>query len=191
MKTLTLLVSFIGGLVLFSCQTKPIYDESIKELDSLKIVIQQALVNFKTIDSAACYNAQYKQSTYLHFLETHLKDTISKQDAEQIQQFQSLKSGFDTYVKYRSNWIQRAQRSIHQLQTLTNDLKNGSVNHAEVVSYINEEKTNAFQTIEVLKTNTDNMRKHLELYNQYLPAYESIIKKLNAGVLPQLITTNS
>lgn len=191
MKTLTLLVSFIAGLVLFSCQTKPNYDIPIKELDSLKIVLQQALVNFKAIDSAICFNAQHKLNTYLHFLETHLNDTISKQDAEHIQQFQSVKPGFDTYVKYRISWIQRAQQSIHQLQTLTNDLNNGSVDYTEAVSYINEEKNNAVQAIEVLKTNTDNMRKHLELYNQYLPAYESIIKKLNAGVLPQLMITNS
>ena len=188
MKSILFAITAIICMSLFSCRNTHAYDKYVKELDSLKIVVQQSVDNFKTVDSAACVSAYSKQYTYSQFIETHLKDTVSKAIAESLQNFQSVKQGLNDYLALRSTWLASASLSIKQLQTLSHDLKNGSVNNDEAIEFINQEKKQAEAIIEELKVNTETIRKHLEVYNQSLPVCENLVKELNSGVLPQLVT---
>ncbi|MBP8033595.1 MAG: hypothetical protein KAZ71_03295 [Bacteroidia bacterium] len=187
MKFILYLIIAITSISFFSCRNSHSYDKYVKELDSLKVVLQQSVDNFKTVDSATCIKAYSTQYTYSKFIETHLKDTVGKTVAENLQNFHSVEKGFRDYNSFRSSWLQDANTSIAQLQNLSHDLKNGSIDDEEVVAFINDEKKLAEKVIEELKINTENIRKHLELYNQSLPVCEGLIKQLNAGVLPQLI----
>ena len=173
-------------LVFSSCKNKHTYDKYIKELDSLKIVLQQAVVNFKTVDSVSCTTMYYKHYTYSQFIETHLKDTVTKTVAENLQNFYSVEKGFKNYMSYRSSWLSQADKSIKQLQALTHDLKNGSIDEEEAVEFINEEKKQSETIIDELKLNTEAIRQHIDLFNQSLPTCETLIKQLNNGVLPEL-----
>jgi hypothetical protein len=188
MKFLLSILMAITCMSFFSCKNAHTYDKYVKELDSLKVVLQQSVDNFKTVDSATCVNAYSKQYTYSQFIETHLKDTVTKSVAEILQNFQSVKQGLNEYLSLRSNWLARANTSIKQLQTLSHDLKNGSVNEEEAIEFINQEKKQAELIIEELKVNTETIRKHLEVYNQSLPVCENLVKELNSGVLPQLLS---
>ncbi len=172
----------------FSCKNTHAYDKYVKELDSLKVVVQQSVANFKTVDSASCVNACSKQYTYSQFIEAHLKDTVTKSIAENLQNFQSVKQGLNDYITWRSDWLAQAHSSVQQLQTLSHDLKSGSINNDEAIEFINQEKKQAEEIIEVLKVNTETIRKHLEVFHQSLPVCENLIKQLNSGTLPQLIT---
>jgi len=125
-----------------SCRNTHAYEKYIKELDSLKVVLQQSVDNFKTVDSAVCNQAYITQHTYSQFIESHLKDTVTKNVAENLQIFHSVEKGIESYVKHRSSWLNDAQLSINQLQTLSFDLKNGSIDAEEAIEFINEEKNN-------------------------------------------------
>lgn len=171
-----------------SCKNTHAYDKYVKELDSLKVVLQQSVDNFKTVDSASCIQAYTKQYTYSLFIDSHLKDTVTKVVAENLQNFHSIEKGLNDYVELRSTWLNEANLSITQLQTLSHDLKNGSINEDEAIEFINEEKKQAEKIIEVLKINTESIRKHLEVFNQSLPVCEDLIRQLNSGVLPELAT---
>ncbi len=187
MKFLLPSLIIITCMSFFSCRNTHAYDKYVKELDSLKVVLQQSVDNFKTVDSAACIQAYSKHYTYSRFINSHLKDTVTKTIAENLQNFQAVEKGLHDYVSLRSLWLQDANTSINQLQNLSHDLKNGSVDAEEAVAFINDEKKLAEKIIEELKINTENIRKHLELFNQSLPVCEDLIKQLNAGVLPELI----
>lgn len=187
MKFLLPSLIIITCMSFFSCRNTHAYDKYVKELDSLKVVLQQSVDNFKTVDSAACIQAYSKHYTYSRFINSHLKDTVTKTVAENLQNFQAVEKGLHDYVSSRSLWLQDANTSINQLQNLSHDLKNGSVDAEEAVAFINDEKKLAEKIIEELKINTENIRKHLELFNQSLPVCEDLIKQLNAGVLPELI----
>ena len=91
---------------------------------------------------------------------------------------------------FRASWLNNASLSITQLQTLSHDLKNGSVDNEDAIGFINDEKKQAEKVIEELKINTENIRKHLEIYHQSLPICENLVKQLNSGVLPQLVKPN-
>ena len=84
-------------------------------------------------------------------------------------------------------WLAEANTSIQQLQSLSHDLKNGSIDNDEAIEFINQEKKQAEASIEVLKINTEAIRKHLEVFNQALPVCENLVKELNSGLLPQLL----
>jgi len=188
MKSLLSVIMAITCMSFFSCKNAHTYDKYVKELDSLKVVLQQSVDNFKTVDSATCMNAYSKQYTYSQFIETYLKDTVTKSVAENLQNLQSVKQGLNDYLSLRSNWLATTNTSIKQLQTLSHDLKNGSVNEEEAIEFINQEKKQAELIIEELKVNTETIRKHLEVYNQSLPVCENLVKELNSGVLPQLLS---
>ena len=171
-----------------SCRNSHAYDKQVKELDSLKVVLQQSVNNFKTVDSAQCMQAYSKQYTYSLFINSHLKDTVTKAVAENLQTFHLVEKGLVDYLSLRSHWLLQADLSISQLQTLSHDLKNGSIDEDDAIEFINEEKKQSEKIIEELKVNTETIRKHLELFNQSLPTIEELIKRLNSGVLPLLIS---
>lgn len=171
----------------FSCRNTHAYEKYSRELDSLKIVVDQSLTNFKTIDSVSCYEAYSKQYTYIRFLNQHLTDTLPLQTAEQLRSFAALQEGYKTYLGNRSHWISKANICIKQLSGLSHDLKNGSVSTEDAVAYINTEKKLAEETIAELKTNTDIMRTYQETYIKTLPVAESEIKRINNSVLPDII----
>lgn len=180
--TLLIMVAFAS-----SCKNTHAYDKYVKELDSLKVVLQQSVDNFKTVDSTSCMQAYSKQYTYSLFIDSHLKDTVTKVVAENLQNFHSVEKGLQDYVELRSTWLADANVSITQLQALSHDLKNESVNEDEAIEFINEEKKQAEKIIEELKINTETIRKHLDVFNQSLPVCEDLIKQLNSGILPELV----
>lgn len=172
--------------MLFSCKNGNTYTKQVKELDSLKVVLQEAISNFNTIDSVKCYQNYSEQYTYFNFIRENLKDTISKTEAENLQMFVSLGKNMLNYLAKKPNWTQEANISLKQLTDLSYDLKNGNIENEEAVDFILKEKTQAFKIIDELKTNTELMRYSLETFTNTLPTVENIVKKLNNGNLPEL-----
>lgn len=181
-----IIVSF--GIMFFSsCHKSDKYEKYIKELDSLKIVIEQSIVNFNSIDSATCYNAYSKQYTYANFINVNLKDTVPKATAEALQTFYLLGRNMENYLDMRPVWILESHKSITQLINLSHDLKNGSVTDKEAVDFINEEKKEAEKIIRELNENTEIIRRMMEQFTKTLPTAEEVTKRINNNVLPALI----
>lgn len=188
LKPLLFIIVSAFALSFTSCKNSHAYDKYVKDLDSLKVVLQQSVANFKTVDSSQCFKAYSKQYTYSLFITTHLKDTVTKTVAENLLNFNSVAKGLNDYLSLRSAWLTEANLTITQLQTLSHDLKNGSVDEDDAIEFINEEKKQAEKIIEELKINTETIRKHLELYNQSLPVIEDLIKQLNSGIILEPVT---
>lgn len=184
-KTIILFVVIFSGL--FSCQNSYNYDKQIKELDSLKVVITESLNNLKQIDSAYCVNALNTQNMYLQFIEAHTNDTLSKSQAQSLQQFSSIYKSFKTFNDFRLGWIANATQSINQLHHLSKDLQTKSLNNDEANKFVLSEKKNAEIIIHDLKQNALNMRQVTDAYKQYLPEWEALVKQLNNGQLPTSI----
>lgn len=182
----SILIVIVASGIFSSCQHTKAYEKSVKELDSLKVVLQQSVQNFKTLDSASCMQAYSKQYTYSMYLNSHLQDTVSKNTALNLQSFFALEKGLHDYIATRSSWLIEADFTVHQLQTLSHDLKNGSVDDEEAVEFIHNEKIQAKTIIDELNVNTETMRKILDHFHQSLPICEELIRELNQGVLPPL-----
>ena len=187
MKLFFLSLTIIGISFFSSCNHSHIYDKYIKELDSLKVVVEQSVANFKTIDSTACYNAYSKQFTYASYINVNLKDTVSRSVANDLQTFYMLGRSLVNYLAMRPVWLTEAQKSIMQLTNLSHDLKNGSVEDEEAIEFIGEEKQEAEKIIGELKENTEAIREQMEQFTKTLPTAEFTVKMLNKDVLPELV----
>lgn len=180
------LLSIIGVLSVTSCRNTHAFDKNVKELDSLSIVVVQAMDNFRSIDSMNCILAYQKNIAYSKFLDKNLKDTINAKTADNLQLFYSTHTGIKHYVENRGVWLKNATVSNKQLHNLVHDLKNGSVETEEAITFINIEKQQAIKIIEELKKNTEVMRDILDTHAKYTPSVETLIKSMNNGTLPAL-----
>ncbi len=186
MKLLSFILLCCLAVFCASCKNTHGYEKYVKELDSLKVVVEQAIGNFKTVDSVAVYNAYIKQQTYTQFINANLKDTVSKEEALSLSSLGSIGEGLQAYLSNRSKWLAEASLTINQLHHLSTDLKNGSVEIDEAVEYIHTEKLQSEKIIEELKVNTESIRKILAVHEKSSPVVEEIVKKLNNGSLPPL-----
>ncbi len=187
MKTAVLSILPILFMLGFSgCRQGHDYARYVKELDSLKVVTEQAVDNFTTVDSLACYEAYSKERSYRLFIESHVNDTVPKETAEALTGFFATEKALKDYLALRPVWLSEARSVIKQVGLLSNDLKNGSIETTEAVEFISTEKKRSEKIIEELKTNTVLIRKHLELYNRHLPVVEQVLKSYNAGILPAI-----
>lgn len=177
----------INLLFLTSCKLSNPYQKQIKELDSLKIVVEESIDYFNKIDSSTCAGYLAKQQTYQSYLLQNLKDTLTKSEAENIQLMMNVGDPIKDYLNQRNEWLQQAKISIMQLQNLNQDLKNNTLDASEAVEYINNEKKHAEQVIQNLKTNTELIRKNLEKYKSVEQGTEATIKNLNSGNLPTIV----
>ncbi len=177
----------INLLFLTSCKLSNPYQKQIKELDSLKIVVEESIDYFNKIDSSTCAGYLAKQQTYQSYLLQNLKDTLTKSEAENIQLMMNVGGPLKDYLNQRNEWLQEAKVSINQLNTLNQDLKNNILDASEAVEYINNEKKHAEQVIQNLKTNTELIRKNLEIYKSVEQGTEATIKNLNSGNLPTIV----
>jgi len=185
----TAVLSFLPILYVLGfsgCRQGHDYARYVRELDSLKVVTEQAVDHFTTVDSLACYEAYSKERSYRLFIESHVNDTVPKETAEALTGFFSTEKALKDYLGQRPVWLSEARSVIRQVGLLSNDLKNGSIETAEAVEFISTEKKRSEKIIEELKTNTVLIRKHLELYNRYLPVVEQVLKSYNAGILPAM-----
>ncbi len=187
MKLIFLSLTIIGISFFSSCNHAHTYDKYVKELDSLKVVVEQSVANFKTVDSTTCYNAYSKQFTYASYINVNLKDTVSRSVANDLQTFYMLGRSLVNYLAMRPVWLGEAQKSIIQLTNLSHDLKNGSVEDEEAIEFIGEEKKEAEKIIGELKENTEAIREQMEQFTKTLPTAELTVKKLNNDVLPELV----
>lgn len=180
------LVGLISIFLMPSCHNSHAFDKNIKELDSLNIVVVQAIDNFRSVDSNNCILAYQKNTAYGKFLDKNLKDTVNTKTAETLQLFYSTHIGIKNYVENRGVWLKDATSSRKQLSNLVHDLKNGSIETEEAIGYITTEKQQAIKIIEELKKNTEVMRDILDTHAKYTPGVEAFIKSINNGNLPQL-----
>ena len=182
---------FVGFIVISvlnsSCRNPNQYQKQVKELDSLKVVLQEAIVSFNTIDSVKCVEVYAQQYTYASFIKSNLKDTVSIATAEQLQLFYSIGKNLVSFLVMSPNWKDEAKQSIKQLTDLSHDLKNGSLEEETVFYFVSDENRHATKIIEELKTNTDLMRYSLDVFSKSLPVAQETVKKLNNGALPELI----
>lgn len=170
--------------IFYSCRNNTTYEKYSKELDSLKIVLQQSVLNLKSADSLKCEEAIFKFKIYSDFLNKNLKDTVTIEQAKQLKVFYSCGEAITKFQSLRPTYLTNSELRRVQLQNLSNDLKNGSIEASEAVDYINTEKQASLALIDEITHNTTNVRDNLDLFNSSSTIVEEVIKQRNGGNLP-------
>lgn len=185
MKTLLpFIVAAFTVVSFYACKNNSSYEKYSKELDSLKIVLHQSVSNLRSVDSIKCEEAILKFKIYSDFLDKNLKDTVSLEQAKQLKIFYASGKAIMKFQGLRANYLTNSELRKIQLQNLSNDLNNGSIEPAEAVEFINTEKQASQLLIDEMTGNTNTVRNNIELFTTSLAPVEEVIKARNSGNLP-------
>lgn len=176
------------GIVFGSCGKSHDYDASVKQLDSLKVVMEESLSGFASLDSAKYADALSKEVTYTAFIQMNVTDTISRQEALMLQELHTAGKAFRGFLSSRRSLIDDARISASQLKKLSADLASGAVDSRVAIQYISQERQEAERIIHLLKLNTEVLRSEMEDYTRSLPGIEALVKAHNNGQLPPTVT---
>ncbi len=189
MKGTCIIVLISALFVLESCSIKNQVAAEVKRLDSVSIVLNSKLQELNKCDTALLERAITKFNNYSTFIENNISDTITKEEANNLQQFyqsgKNLKAFGENFKSLRSRTILVSD----QIKKLMSDVANGSIPKKDFLSNYDNEVKAASQLIAAttneLKNNLNSVQ---DLKNSLLPV-EELIRSRNNGQLPEAINS--
>lgn len=181
-------IFFLFSTLLFSCGRSHQYDKQISLLDSTKIVLQVKLNELKKAESNISNLPFGKFEAYSNFLNSNLKDTINKFQANALQLFMASGKIIKEFNSGKPSLIKQTETSIAQIQKLSGDIKENQVAQNVIDNYFNTEKTQADKLIGIIEQNIKALNLSLINFKNSTPRTEELIRQINNGQLPAIIT---
>jgi hypothetical protein len=184
------IIIFIPALFIFqNCSIKGQVAAEAKRLDSVSIVLNSKLQELNKCDTALLERAVTKFDNYSTFIENNIRDTITKEEANSLQQFyqsgKNLKAFSVNFKSLRSRTIFVSD----QIKKLLSDLENGSISKKDFLANYDNEVQAASQLIGATSSELkNNLNSVQDLKNSLLPV-EALIRSRNNGQLPEAINT--
>ena len=168
-------------IVLFgSCRNSDLYDQNTKTIDSLSTVVNILQEEFLKTDtvllkkSVACFN-DYKQ-----FIQQIIIDTISKQEADNLQRFYNSGIGLADFTTNR-------QLIFEQLKKLTADTKENVFDVDQMKLYTLTEKQECSKLIDLMYSQQKLFYTRMLEFKISIKDVDVLIMKHNNGELPLII----
>jgi hypothetical protein len=181
------IILFLLGTLLFSCGRSHQYDKQISLLDSTKIVLQVKLNELKKVESNISNLSFGKFETYSNFLNSNLKDTINRSQANALQQFVNSGKIIKQFNESKQELIRQTETSITQIQKLSGDIKENQVAQNVMDTYFHNEKNQAEKLIAVIEQNIRALNLSLVNFKNSTVRTEELIRQINNGQLPSLV----
>ncbi len=170
------------------CKHSSLYEKEVSMVDSTKIVLQVKLNEFKKAEVNIQNTAFSKGKTYVQFLKSNLKDTIGRIEANALRQFLSAVETIEQFNQTKSELVKQTETAISQLQKLATDLRTNAVTQGQAKSFYDTEMKNANKLVEVIEQNLKALTISLINIRNSTPRTEDLIRQINNGQLPVLIT---
>lgn len=167
------------------------YEKEIAILDSTKIVLQVKLNELKKSEQSI-QNLQFEKfEAYHSFLKSNVKDTIGKSEGNALQLFVKSGGTISDFNKSKSELIKQTETSILQIQKLSSDMKENSVQHNAAQSYYSSEKGHADELIKTIEQNVKALNLSINNYRNSVSKTEEYIKQINSGQLPSVVADST
>ncbi|MGZ4036712.1 MAG: hypothetical protein ACXVPQ_02720 [Bacteroidia bacterium] len=182
---LNLVLAFCG------CSHSHFYDKQVALLDSTKIVLQVKLNELKKVETNIQQRGYSKYELYKRFLNSSLKDTISRHEATTIQQFLNAGEIIKQYSDGKNELIRQTETSIVQLQKLAADLRENNIHQRQALQFFETEKTHADKLVQVIEKNITAANIALMNYKSSTPRTEELIRQINHNQLPSVVADST
>ncbi|MDZ4664153.1 MAG: hypothetical protein SGJ15_04695 [Bacteroidota bacterium] len=184
----TFIISACSAILLLqSCSIKDQVAAETKRLDSVNIILNSKLQELNKCDTALLGRAITKFSNYSTFIENNITDTITKEEANSLQQFyqsgKNLKAFSVNYKSLRS----RTSLVSDQIKKLISDVEEGSISKKDFLSHFENEVSAASQLISLTSNELKNNLNSIQDFKNSLLPVEALIKSRNSGQLPEAI----
>ena len=170
-----------------SCSVKNQVEAEYKKLDSLSIVLNTKLTELNKCDTALLLRAITKFTNYAVFIENNLSDTITKTQANGLQQLYVSGNNLKAFAVNRINIRSRANLVIEQVRKLNSDLENGLITKADYLKNFDAESKAMLQLITYCDNETKNFNSNIQDFKNAISPVEMLIKSRNNGLLPEAI----
>jgi hypothetical protein len=192
MKPGILIISILFLFSLTSCDETDIYNQRIKTIDSLDGAVNAMLNEMNRVDTLLLKSSVIKYQYFRQFIKQQIYDTVSKIEADQLQQFNESGSALEAFLKNRYDIIGRASLLNSQLEKLSSDARGRKLDKERLMQYTMEEKAQASSLIAIAQQQKDVFHRSLEEFNNTVDPVEQIIRSRNKGELPRILvdTTN-
>lgn len=178
----------LSSMFLWNCKPTSLYEKEHAILDSTKIVLQVKSNELKKAEANIENTSFSKCNTYVQFLKTNLKDTVARIEANALQQFLNSCMTIEQFNQNKVELIKQTEMAISQLNKLSADLKTNSLPQNQVKIYFESEMQNANKVIAVIEQNLKALTISLINIKNSTPRTEEIIRNINNGQLPVVIT---
>ncbi len=174
-------------LIIFSSCKNDFSEKQIKTLDSLSGALNQKLNELKQVDTAILKKAIAKYDNYKQFIQQNVNDTVSKTEADHIQQFFVCGKNLFDFAENRRSILARGSLINSQLNKLMLDAKENSLEEEKLIEFSTQEKNNAEQLIKNSYGQQQLFQANLQEFKLSLSGVEALIRARNNGQMPTII----
>ncbi len=188
MKCLLYKITVCLSFFLFgSCAQTDIYKQGSKTGDSLIGAVSSMAIEFSKIDTVLLQKAVTRFSEYGNFIKQNVSDTVSKNEAEDLQSFFESGKNLEIFSKNRTLVASRARVINKQINKLSEDIRNKNISTEEMKKYLDSEKMEAEKLINNANAQVKLLYSSIEEFKSSLRGVEELIRKRNKGELPTII----
>ena len=188
MRSVCYTLCFLLATIFFgSCNKTDLYEQNAKTLDSLSGAINSIVKELKDVDTLVLQRSITRYSWYKEFIEQNVNDTITKEEADNLQDFYASGKTLEDFSFNRKMILLRASLINSQLTKLATDIKNKSLSQEQVLNYSQFEKEEAGKLIGVGYGQQKLFHSGLEEFRTSVKGVELLIRSHNKGELPTII----
>jgi len=178
---------FFCSLLITSCNSNDAVTKELKSLDSISGALNQKLIELQKIDTLILEKALSKFNDYKQFIKQNINDTISKKQADALQQFYVSGNNLEDFFINRKLIISRSKLVNLQLTKLSGDVKQNTLEQQQLSEFIFAEKEQANDIIQKGVIQLQLFQSKLQQFKTTLPLVEELIKANNNGELPTIV----
>ena len=140
MKIRFLFYIFVFCLLFSSCTNSDIQAKQVKSLDSISGALNQKIKELQKADTLILEKALTKFNNYKQFIKQNINDTVTKKEADAVQQFFVSGNNLESFFMNRESILARANLVNSQLNKLIADINQGTFELQQLNEFIFAEK---------------------------------------------------
>jgi hypothetical protein len=179
---LVLALAFLQG-----CGKKDAYSRQVKTVDSLSGALNALVKELEKTDTLLLLRSVARFNDYSRFVGQHIRDTILKTEADNLQHFYAGGYCLENFVTIRKTLLARAALVRSQLMKLALDIENHSAEPETLARFIEHETIEAGRLMEVGHDQQRKFHAGFEEFKNSIHGVENLIRSRNRGELPTII----
>ncbi len=183
----SLLILFFAGSFFQSCRQNDVYAANVKALDSLSGAVNALVKEDLKTDTVILEKAISRLTQYKVFIQQNVKDTLTKTEADFLQQFYTSGNSLKNFELNRKSVKARINLINSQIEKLKHDAKKNLITEEKLIEFTNAEKKEANRLIEAGHNQQQLFYTNLQEFKTSLKGVEELIKARNNGQLPTII----
>ena len=174
-------------ILLASCTNSDIQAKQVKSLDSISGSLNQKIIELQKADTLILEKALTKFNNYKQFIKQNINDTVTKKEADAVQQFFISGNNLESFFMNRKSILARANLVNTQLSKLIVDVNQSAFEPQQLNEFIFAEKEQANDVIQKSFMQQQLFNTNLQQFKNALPLVEELIKTKNNGQLPTIV----